>query len=241
MRASPSTPCKDDAPALELIRHDLAHIMARAVQEIWPDVKVTIGPVRDKGWYYDFDRAEPFVPEDLAGIEKRRCARSSPRAIPCAPKSGTAPARSRITRRERTLQGRADRIDPRREPLRMYWHGHWQDLCRGPPSATHRAGARGCLQADVIAGAYWLGDSTRAPCLQRIYGVAFRTRDDLKAHLTMLEEAAKRDHRKLGREMDLFHMQEEAPGRCSGTRTAGASTPRCKITCAASSAAAMSR
>lgn len=203
---------QDDGPALELIRHDLAHIMARAVQEIWPDVKVTIGPVRDKGWFYDFDRSTPFVPEDLAQIEARM------REIINA----REPVRTEVWDRARAIQHYKDAGEPFKlelidripegEDLRMYWHGHWQDLCRGPHlQHTGQVPADG-FKLMSIAGAYWLGDSTR-PMLQRIYGVAFRNRNDLKAHLLMLEEAAKRDHRKLGREMDLFHMQEEAPGQ----------------------------
>jgi threonyl-tRNA synthetase len=202
---------KDEAPALELIRHDLAHIMARAVQEIWPDVKVTIGPVRDQGWFYDFDRAEPFTPEDLGQIEARMKQIINARD----------PVRTEVWPREKAVEyyrGRGepfkleliDRI-PEGEDLRMYWHGHWQDLCRGPHlQHTGQVPADG-FKLTHVAGAYWLGDASR-PMLQRIYGVAFRNRDDLKAHLTMLEEAAKRDHRKLGREMELFHLQEEAPG-----------------------------
>ncbi|MBN2759279.1 MAG: threonine--tRNA ligase [Rhodobacteraceae bacterium] len=203
---------QDDAQALELIRHDLAHIMARAVQEIWPDVKVTIGPVRDKGWFYDFDRAEPFVPEDLARIEERM------RKIINA----REPVRTEVWDRARAIQHYKDAgepfkvelIDriPENEPLRMYWHGDWQDLCRGPHLQNTGQVPGDAFKLMSIAGAYWLGDSTR-PMLQRIYGVAFKDRADLKAHLTMLEEAAKRDHRRLGREMDLFHMQEEAPGQ----------------------------
>lgn len=203
---------QDEAPALELIRHDLAHIMARAVQEIWPDVKVTIGPVRDKGWFYDFDREEPFVPEDLAQIEARM------RAIIAA----RDPVRTEIWDRARAIQHYKDAGEPFKmelieripegEPLRMYWHGDWQDLCRGPHLQHTGQVPSDAFKLMSIAGAYWLGDSSR-PMLQRIYGVAFRNRNDLKAHLTMLEEAAKRDHRKLGREMDLFHMQEEAPGQ----------------------------
>ncbi|MDQ1899082.1 threonine--tRNA ligase [Paracoccus sp. WLY502] len=203
---------KDDAPALELIRHDFAHVMARAVQELWPDVKVTIGPVRDYGWFYDFDRVEPFTPEDLGRIEAKM------REIIAL----REPVRTEVWDRDRAIAHyraanepfKVELIDriPEGEPLRMYWHGDWQDLCRGPHLQN-----TGQLPADAfklthIAGAYWLGDSTR-PMLQRIYGVAFRNRDELKAHMTMLEEAAKRDHRKLGREMDLFHMQEEAPGQ----------------------------
>ncbi len=203
---------QDDVPALELIRHDLAHIMARAVQEIWPDVKVTIGPVRDKGWFYDFDRAEPFVPEDLALIEERM------RKIINA----REPVRTEVWDRARAIQHYKDAHEPFKielidripegEDLRMYWHGDWQDLCRGPHLQNTGQVPADAFKLMSIAGAYWLGDSTR-PQLQRIYGVAFKNRNDLKAHLTMLEEAAKRDHRKLGREMDLFHMQEEAPGQ----------------------------
>ena len=203
---------QDDGPALELIRHDLAHIMARAVQEIWPDVKVTIGPVRDKGWFYDFDRAEPFVPEDLGLIEARM------REIVNA----RDPVRTKVWDRARAVAHykaagepfKLELIDriPEGEPLRMYWHGGWQDLCRGPHLQNTGQVPADAFKLMSIAGAYWLGDNTR-PMLQRIYGVAFKTRQDLKAHLTMLEEAAKRDHRRLGREMDLFHMQEEAPGQ----------------------------
>lgn len=202
----------DDKPALELIRHDCAHIMARAVQDIWPDVKVTIGPVRDYGWFYDFDRSEPFTPEDLGLIEARMKQIINARD----------PVRTEVWDRARAIAYYEQRNEPYKlelinripegEDLRMYWHGPWQDLCRGPHlQHTGQVPADG-FKLTTIAGAYWLGDSTR-PMLQRIYGIAFRNRDDLKAHITMLEEAAKRDHRKLGREMDLFHMQEEAPGQ----------------------------
>jgi threonyl-tRNA synthetase len=202
----------DRAPALELVRHDLAHVMARAVQEIWPDVKVTIGPVIDNGWYYDFDRKEPFTPEDLAVIEKKMREIINKRDD----------VRTEVWDRPRAIAHYEALSEPYKvelieaipgdEPLRMYWHGEWQDLCRGPHLQN-----TGQLPADAfklmsVAGAYWRGDSNRA-MLQRIYGAAFLNRDDLKAHLTMLEEAAKRDHRKLGREMELFHMQEEAPGQ----------------------------
>ncbi len=202
---------KDSEPALELIRHDLAHIMARAVQELWPDVKVTIGPVRDQGWFYDFDRAEPFTPEDLGAIEARM------KQIIAA----RDPVRTEVWDRDRArahyeAQGEPFKIElldriPEAEPIRMYWHGDWQDLCRGPHLQHTGQVPADAFKLTHVAGAYWLGDASR-PMLQRIYGVAFRNRDDLKAHLTMLEEAAKRDHRKLGREMELFHFQEEAPG-----------------------------
>jgi len=204
---------KDEAAALELVRHDLAHIMARAVQEIWPDVKVTIGPVIEHGWYYDFDRSEPFTPEDLGQIEKKM------REIIAARDS----VRTEVWPRDRAIAHYEALNEPYKvelvnaipddgQPIRMYWHGEWQDLCRGPHlQHTGQVPADGFKLMNV-AGAYWRGDSSRA-MLQRIYGVAFLNKDALKAHLHMLEEAAKRDHRKLGREMDLFHMQEEAPGQ----------------------------
>jgi threonyl-tRNA synthetase len=201
----------DEAQGLELIRHDLAHIMARAVQELWPDVKVTIGPVRDHGWFYDFDRAEPFTPEDLGVIETRMKQIINARE----------PVKTETWDRARAIahyeaMGEPFKVElihriPEGEDLRMYWHGSWQDLCRGPHLQHTGQVPADAFKLTSIAGAYWLGDSTR-PMLQRIYGVAFRNRDDLKAHLLMLEEAAKRDHRKLGREMELFHLQEEAPG-----------------------------
>ena len=203
---------KDTEPALELIRHDCAHIMARAVQEIWPDTQVTIGPVIKGGWYYDFDRAEPFVPEDLALIEKKMKEIINKRDE----------VRTEIWDRARAVKFYEDNNEPYKvelidaipgdEPLRMYWHGGWQDLCRGPHLQNTGQVPGDSFKLMSIAGAYWRGDSDRA-MLQRIYGVAFQNKNDLKKHLHMLEEAAKRDHRKLGREMDLFHMQEEAPGQ----------------------------
>jgi threonyl-tRNA synthetase len=201
----------DDNQALELIRHDLAHIMARAVQEIWPDVKVTIGPVRDYGWFYDFDRAEPFTPDDLGIIETKMKHIINSRD----------PVKTETWDRARAIafyeaKGEPFKVElinriPEDQDLRMYWHGHWQDLCRGPHLQNTSQVPADAFKLTTIAGAYWLGDASR-PMLQRIYGVAFKNRDDLKAHMTMLEEAAKRDHRKLGREMELFHIQEEAPG-----------------------------
>ncbi|MCE8525842.1 threonine--tRNA ligase [Ruegeria pomeroyi] len=202
----------DEAQANELVRHDLAHIMARAVQEIWPATKVTIGPVIENGWYYDFDRAEPFTPEDLGLIEKKMKEIINKRE----------PVTTEVWERTRAIEFYKANNEPYKvelieaipgtEPIRMYWHGHWQDLCRGP-HLQHTGQVPGdAFKLMSIAGAYWRGDSKR-PMLQRIYGVAFTGKEKLKAHLHMLEEAAKRDHRKLGREMDLFHMQEEAPGQ----------------------------
>ena len=203
---------QDAAPALELIRHDLAHLMARAVQEIWPDVKVTIGPVIDNGWYYDFDRAEPFTPEDLGAIEKKMREIINKRD----------PVTTEVWDRDRAIKYYEANNEPYKvelieaipgsDPIRMYWHGHWQDLCRGPHLQHTGQVPADAFKLMSVAGAYWRGDSSRQ-MLQRIYGVAFQNKEQLKAHLHMLEEAAKRDHRKLGREMDLFHMQEEAPGQ----------------------------
>jgi threonyl-tRNA synthetase len=198
--------------ANELVRHDLAHIMARAVQEIWPDTKVTIGPVIKDGWYYDFDRKEPFTPEDLGLIEKKMKEIINKRDE----------VKTEVWDRARAIKHYEDNGEPYKvelidsipgdEPLRMYWHGDWQDLCRGP-HLQHTGQVPGdAFKLMSIAGAYWRGDSNRA-MLQRIYGVAFTGKEKLRAHLNMLEEAAKRDHRKLGREMNLFHMQEEAPGQ----------------------------
>ncbi len=203
---------KDEAAALELVRHDLAHIMARAVQELWPDVQVTIGPVIENGWYYDFDRKEPFTPDDLGLIEARMKQIINARD----------PVRTEVWDRARAVafyeaKGEPYKVEliaaiPGDEPLRMYWHGDWQDLCRGPHLQNTGQVPADAFKLMSLAGAYWRGDSKRA-MLQRIYGAAFLNRDDLKAHLHRLEEAAKRDHRKLGRDMDLFHMQEEAPGQ----------------------------
>ncbi|MDA9361927.1 threonine--tRNA ligase [Ascidiaceihabitans sp.] len=203
---------QDEEQANELVRHDLAHIMARAVQEIWPDTKVTIGPVIKNGWYYDFDRKESFTPEDLITIEKKMKEIINKRDA----------VRTEVWERDVAVKYYEDRSEPYKveliegipgdEPLRMYWHGEWQDLCRGP-HLQHTGQVPGDgFKLMSIAGAYWRGDSDRE-MLQRIYGVAFTGKEKLKAHLNMLEEAAKRDHRKLGREMDLFHMQEEAPGQ----------------------------
>ncbi|MGB0851980.1 MAG: threonine--tRNA ligase [Pikeienuella sp.] len=208
---TPKSEGKDEEAVLELIRHDCAHIMARAVQEIWPDVKVTIGPVIENGWYYDFDREEAFSDADFEAIEKKMRQIIAERD----------PVRTEIWDRPRAIQHYKDNNEPYKvelieaipgdEPLRMYWHGHWQDLCRGPHLAhTGQVPADG-FKLMRVAGAYWRGDSNNQ-MLQRIYGVAFKSKKDLEAHLTQLEEAAKRDHRRLGKELDLFHLQEEAPG-----------------------------
>lgn len=196
--------------ALELLRHDAAHIMAEAVQELYPETQVTIGPAIENGFYYDFSRAEPFTPEDLARIEARM--------------------HEIVDRDERIVREvwqRADAIDffkqdgehykaqiieaiPGDEDITLYRQGDFIDLCRGPhlPS-TGKLGHAFKLMS--VAGAYWRGDA-RNEMLQRIYGTAWRDEKELKEYLNRLEEAEKRDHRKLGKEMSLFHFQEEAPG-----------------------------
>ncbi|MEJ6392335.1 threonine--tRNA ligase [Gymnodinialimonas sp. 2305UL16-5] len=203
---------KDDDQALELIRHDCAHIMARAVQEIWPDVKVTIGPVRDNGWFYDFDREEPFTPEDLGAIEAKMKEIINARDAVRTEVWDRDRVRAHYEASDEPYKVELlDRI-PGDEPIRMYWHGEWMDLCRGPHLQHTGQVPADAFKLMSVAAAYWLGDNTR-PMLQRIYGVAFKNRDDLRKYMNFLEEAEKRDHRRLGREMDLFHMQEEAPGQ----------------------------
>ena len=202
---------KNEKIALELIRHDCAHIMARAVQEIWPDTKVTIGPVIENGWFYDFDRDEPFTPENLLTIEKKM------REII----NLKDPVKFEVWERKKAIKYYSEKKEPYKvqlindipenEKILMYWHGYWQDLCRGPHLANTGQIPGDCFKLMSIAGAYWKGDS-KNKMLQRIYGVAFRNRDELKKYLNFLEEAQKRDHRKIGKEMELFHMQEEAPG-----------------------------
>lgn len=201
----------DEPVALELIRHSMAHIMARAVQEIWPETKVTIGPVIDNGWYYDFDRAQPFTPDDLSKIEdkmKKIIALREPiRSEIWARKAAIA----HYTANHEPYKIELVEAIPEDSPVRMYWHGDWQDLCRGPHlSNTGQVPADG-FALEKVAGAYWRGNSQN-PMLQRIYGIAFRNRKQLKSHLHMLAEAQKRDHRRVGVQMNLFHFQEEAPG-----------------------------
>ena len=201
----------DTEIALELIRHDCAHILARAVQEIWPNVKVTIGPVIQDGFFYDFDKEEPFSENDIEKIE------SLMRSII----EKKDPVRNEIWDRKRAMRFYEDKNEPYKvelikdiptqEDVRMYWHGDWQDLCRGPHLVHTGQVPADAFKLTRVAGAYWKGNS-KNKMLQRIYGVAFRNKEELKQYLFRLEEAEKRDHRKLGREMDLFHLQEEATG-----------------------------
>ena len=199
-----------DAEALELIRHDCAHVMAEAVQELWPGTQVTIGPVIENGFYYDFDKAEPFQPDDLPKIEAKMqeiIARN-------APFTKEVWSRDEAKRyfSEAGEDYKMELIDaiPTGEDVKIYKQGDWLDLCRGPHmTSTGHIGK--AFKLMKVAGAYWRGDA-KNPMLQRIYGTAWAGEPELKEHLHRIEEAEKRDHRKLGREMDLFHFQEEAPG-----------------------------
>ena len=199
-----------DEEALDLIRHDAAHVLAEAVQELWPGTQVTIGPNIENGFYYDFAREEPFTPEDLETIEKKM--------LDVIERNDTFT--KEVWDRDKAVQTfrdmgeayKAELIEaiPAGEDVRIYRQGDWFDLCRGPhlPS-TGRVGK--AFKLMKVAGAYWRGDSDNE-MLQRIYGTAWRTPRELRAYLHMLEEAEKRDHRRLGREMGLFHQQEQATG-----------------------------
>ena len=201
---------RTDPRALELIRHDAAHVMAEAVQELWPGTQVTIGPVIENGFYYDFAKNEPFTPEDLPKIEKRM------KEIIGRNKPFTKQIWSRSKAREVfAAKGEAYKVElvdaiPEDQDLKIYYQGDWFDLCRGPHMAsTGQVGT--AFKLMKVAGAYWRGDSNNA-MLTRIYGTAFAEQEQLDNYLHILAEAEKRDHRKLGREMDLFHFQEEGPG-----------------------------
>ncbi|MGF1477320.1 MAG: threonine--tRNA ligase [Geminicoccaceae bacterium] len=199
-----------DEKALSVIRHDCAHVMAQAVQDLFPGTKVTIGPAIETGFYYDFARNEPFHPEDLEKIEARMAEIVKADAPFEREKVSRDEARARFERMGETFKLELLDDIPADEPVTLYHQDGWTDLCRGPHGpSTGRIGAFKLLS---IAGSYWRGDSDRDR-LQRIYGTAFATDKELKAHLTQLEEAEKRDHRRIGREMDLFHFQEEAPGQ----------------------------
>jgi threonyl-tRNA synthetase len=201
---------REDPRALELIRHDCAHVLAEAVQALFPGTQVTIGPVIDNGFYYDFFRETPFTPEDFAAIEKKMrelIARDAP---------FTKEEWSRDQAKSFfETKGEAFKIElvdaiPEDQTLKIYKQGEWLDLCRGPHmTSTGKIG--GAFKLMKVAGAYWRGDSNK-PMLSRIYGTAFAKQEDLDAYLKQLEEAERRDHRRLAREMDLFHFQEEGPG-----------------------------
>lgn len=201
---------RDDPRALELIRHDAAHVLAEAVQELWPGTQVTIGPVIENGFYYDFARNEPFTPEDFPAIEKKM------REIV----ERNRPFTKEVWPREKATKVFADKgehykvelVDaiPRDQDIKIYAQGDWFDLCRGPHMpATGQVGK--AFKLMKVAGAYWRGDANN-PMLTRIYGTAWANQEQLDEYLHVLEEAEKRDHRRIGREMDLFHFQEEGPG-----------------------------
>src|SRR6266581_2758060 len=201
---------RDDARALELIRHDAAHVLAEAVQALWPGTQVTIGPVIENGFYYDFFRNEPFTPEDFAAIEQKM-REIIARDRPFTKEVWSREEAERVFRDKGELF-KVELVDaiPAGEEIKIYKQGDWFDLCRGPHmTSTGKVGS--AFKLMKVAGAYWRGDSNRE-MLSRIYGTAFAKQDELDAYLKQLEEAEKRDHRKLGREMDLFHFQEEAPG-----------------------------
>ena len=198
-----------DADGLEVIRHSTAHLLAQAVKELFPDAQVTIGPVIEDGFYYDFAYRRPFTPEDLAAIEKRM--------------AQLAQADEKVTRRVMPRdeavrffrdQGEIYKAEiiagiPEKDEISLYGQGNWVDLCRGPHVPS--TGKLKAFKLTKVAGAYWRGDS-RNEMLQRIYGTAWADKKQLDAYLLRLEEAEKRDHRKIGKDLDLFHLQEEAPG-----------------------------
>ncbi|UDF29438.1 UNVERIFIED_ORG: threonine--tRNA ligase [Roseateles sp. XES5] len=201
---------REDDRALELIRHDAAHVMAEAVQELWPGTQVTIGPVIENGFYYDFSYKRPFTPDDLPKIEKRM------KEIIQRNKPFTKEIWSRDKAKD-VFAGKGETykvelVDaiPAGQDLKIYYQGDWFDLCRGPHmAATGQIGT--AFKLMKVAGAYWRGDHNNEQ-LQRIYGTAWASKDDLQGYLTMLEEAEKRDHRKIGKELDLFHIDEHSPG-----------------------------
>ena len=199
-----------DKEGLETIRHDTAHVLAMAVQEIFPKTQVTIGPVIDNGFYYDFARKDPFTEEDLRKIEKKM--------IEIVERD--EPTHREVWKRDKAIEHfkkageiyKAEIIKdiPKEEEVSVYFHGKWHDLCRGPHlSSTGKIGKY--FKLTKVSGAYWRGDS-KNEMLQRIYGTSWPSQKELDNYLKMIEEAEKRDHRKLGKEMDLFHFREESPG-----------------------------
>ena len=199
-----------DKEGLDVIRHDAAHILAMAVQELFPQTQVTIGPVIEDGFYYDFSRKKPFTDEDLKKIENKM------REIV----DRDEPTKREVCKRNEAIERfkkigehyKAEIIKdiPQNEEISIYHHGKWNDLCKGPHlSSTGKIGK--AFKLTKVSGAYWRGDSNNE-MLQRIYGTCWRNKKELDAYLLKLEEAEKRDHRKLGKEMDLFHFREESPG-----------------------------
>src|SRR3989440_8759910 len=198
-----------DPEANDLLRHSTAHLLAHAVKELFPEAQVTIGPVIENGFYYDFSYKRPFTPEDLAAIEKRM-AEIAKRDLPVARREMPRDEAVKFFR-EQGEKYKAEIIAsiPEKDTISLYGQGNWIDLCRGPHVPS--TGKLKNFKLMRVAGAYWRGDS-KNEMLQRIYGTAWAKKEDLDAYLRMLEEAEKRDHRRLGTQLDLFHMQEEAPG-----------------------------
>jgi threonyl-tRNA synthetase len=201
---------REDPRALELIRHDAAHVLAEAVQSLWPGTQVTIGPVIENGFYYDFFRNEPFTLEDLPVIEKKM-KEIIARDKPFTKEVWTRDQTKKVFKDKGELF-KVELVDaiPEDQQIKIYKQGDWFDLCRGPHmTSTGKVG--NAFKLMKVAGAYWRGDSNN-PMLTRIYGTAFAKQEELDAYLKQMEEAEKRDHRRLGRELDLFHFQEEGPG-----------------------------
>ena len=195
---------------IDTLRHDTAHVMAMAVQELYPETKVTIGPVIENGFFYDFSRETPFTEKDLIVIEKKM------KEIV----NRDVPVTFKIVSRKEAIEifskiGESYKVEiinsiPENEEIKIYYHGDWFDLCRGPH--LNSSGEIGkAFKLTKVAGAYWRGDS-KNEMLQRIYGTAWETQEELDNYLNLIKEAEKRDHRKLGKQLDLFHFQEEAPG-----------------------------
>jgi threonyl-tRNA synthetase len=201
---------RDSADELGLIRHDAAHVLAEAVQELWPSTQVTIGPVIENGFFYDFAREQPFSEDDLRTIEKKMAEIISRGAAFTKEVWSREEAKRVFASKGETFKVELVDAIPADQSIKIYRQGQWFDLCRGPHMrSTKDVGT--AFKLTKVAGAYWRGDSNN-PVLSRIYGTAFANQADLDAYLTMIEEAEKRDHRKIGREMDLFHLQEEAQG-----------------------------
>ena len=201
---------RDSADGLGLIRHDAAHVLAEAVQELWPKTQVTIGPVIENGFYYDFKRDEPFSEEDFPVIEKKM-AEIIARGAAFTKEVWTRDEAKKVFK-AKGEDFKVELIDaiPEDQSIKIYKQGQWFDLCRGPHmKSTKDVGT--AFKLTKVAGAYWRGDSNN-PVLSRLYGTAFASQKELDEYLHMLEEAEKRDHRKLGKELDLFHLQEEAQG-----------------------------
>ena len=195
---------------LETIRHDTAHILAMAVQELFPGTQVTIGPVIENGFYYDFARKEPFTEDDLEKIENKMKEIVDRNEITKREVWERNKAISHFKEKGETYKAELIEAIPENEDVSIYFHGDWHDLCRGPHlSSTGKIGK--FFKLTKVSGAYWRGDSNNE-MLQRIYGTSWATQKDLDEYLKRIEEAEKRDHRKLGKEMDLFHFREESPG-----------------------------